>query len=195
MIIAAVFAQLERKTIAERVRDNLILLARTGRWLGGVTPLGYKGEKTEITDDEGKKRSAYKLTPVPDEERTVKLIFEKFLELRAITKTAAWCIQHDLKTRKGAEFRMRAVKDILKNPVYCIADEASYNYFRELGSRVCFDLDETDGKRGLMPFRRTEQNALFTPPRTASLASPALSSQCAKCSYARYPAASLSHAE
>ena len=59
MNIAAVFAQLERETIAERVRDNLILLARTGRWLGGVTPLGYQGEKTEITDDEGKKRSAY----------------------------------------------------------------------------------------------------------------------------------------
>lgn len=158
MNIAAVFAQLERETIAERVRDNLILLARTGRWLGGVTPLGYKGEKIEITDDEGKKRSAYKLTPVPEEERTVKLIFEKFLELRSMTKTATWCIQHDLKTREGAEFRMRAVKDILKNPVYCIADEASYNYFRELGSSVCFDLDETDGKRGLMPFRRTAQS-------------------------------------
>ncbi len=41
MNIAAVFAQLERETIAERVRDNLVLLARTGRWLGGVTPLGF----------------------------------------------------------------------------------------------------------------------------------------------------------
>lgn len=29
MNIAAVFAQLERETIAERVRDNLVLLART----------------------------------------------------------------------------------------------------------------------------------------------------------------------
>lgn len=158
MNIAAVFAQLERETIAERVRDNLILLARTGRWLGGVTPLGYKGEKTEAIDAEGKKRSAYKLTPVPEEERTVNLIFEKFLELRSLTKTAAWCIQHDIKTREGAEFRMRAVKDILKNPVYCIADEASYNYFKELGSNVCFDLSETNGKRGLMPFRRTAQS-------------------------------------
>ena len=46
MNIAAVFAQLERETIAERVRVNLVLLARTGRWLGGVTPLGFVGEKT-----------------------------------------------------------------------------------------------------------------------------------------------------
>ncbi len=58
MNIAAVFAQLERETIAEHVRDNLILLARTERWLGGVTPLGFTGEKAEIKDSEGKNRSA-----------------------------------------------------------------------------------------------------------------------------------------
>ena len=31
MYIASVFAQLERETIAERVRDNMLMLARTGR--------------------------------------------------------------------------------------------------------------------------------------------------------------------
>lgn len=134
MNIAAVFAQLERETIAERIRDNLILLARTGRWLGGVTPLGYVGEKTEIIDSEGKKRSAYKLKQVPSEIKTVKLIYEKFLEFQSITKAVTWLIQHDIKTRGGCEFRMRAVKDILKNPVYCIADKAAIDYFTELGS-------------------------------------------------------------
>ena len=39
--IAAVFAQLERETIAERV----IMLARTGHWLGGRTPIGFDSEK------------------------------------------------------------------------------------------------------------------------------------------------------
>lgn len=33
--IASVFAQLERETIAERVRDNMLQLAKTGRWFGG----------------------------------------------------------------------------------------------------------------------------------------------------------------
>ena len=32
MYIASVFAQLERETIAERVRDNKYMLAHTGRW-------------------------------------------------------------------------------------------------------------------------------------------------------------------
>lgn len=45
MYIASVFSQLERETIAERVRDNMLLLARSGRWLGGTPPTGYTSKK------------------------------------------------------------------------------------------------------------------------------------------------------
>ena len=47
MYIASVFAQLERETIAERIRDNMLMLAKTGRWLGGTAPTGYKSEKIQ----------------------------------------------------------------------------------------------------------------------------------------------------
>ena len=36
MYIASVFSQLEQETIAERIRDNMLELAKSGRWLGGV---------------------------------------------------------------------------------------------------------------------------------------------------------------
>ena len=156
--ICIVFAQLERETIAERVRDNLVLLARTGRWLGGVTPLGFVGEKTAVTDAEGKSRSAYKLSVVDDEMSRVRTIYAKFLEFQSLTKVATWCIQNNIKTREGSEFRMRTVRDILTNPVYCTADEAAFDYFTKLGSDVCFEREKADGKHGLMPFHRTEQN-------------------------------------
>ena len=41
MYIASVFSQLERETIAERIRDNMHELSKTGRWLGGTTPTGW----------------------------------------------------------------------------------------------------------------------------------------------------------
>ena len=53
---------------------------------------------------------------------------------------------------------MRTVRDILTNPVYCTADEAAFDYFTRLGSDVCFEREKADGKHGLMPFHRTEQN-------------------------------------
>ena len=43
--IASVFAQLERETIAERVKDNMLQMAKVGKWLGGQLPLGYSSEK------------------------------------------------------------------------------------------------------------------------------------------------------
>ena len=69
-MITSVFAQLERDTIAERIRDNMYELAKTGRWLGGTTPLGYKSERVETVSIDGKKRSLYKLVTIPDEVKT-----------------------------------------------------------------------------------------------------------------------------
>ncbi|MCH5195201.1 MAG: recombinase family protein [Oscillospiraceae bacterium] len=162
MNISAVFAQLERETIAERIRDNIVLLAKTGRWLGGVTPLGFTGEKVEIKDPENKRRFAFKLSPIKSEIFTVKTIYARFLESHSLTKTVTWLISHGIKTRKKNDFRARTVKDILKNPVYCTADGDAFEYFEELGCDICFTKEEADGKQGIMPFLRTSQSGKKT---------------------------------
>ena len=46
------FAQIERETIAERIKDNMLELSRTGRWLGGISPLGFKS--VQITENNKK---------------------------------------------------------------------------------------------------------------------------------------------
>ena len=57
MYIASVFSQLERETIAERIRDNMHELAKTGRWLGGTTPTGYASESVQkVTIDRESKK-------------------------------------------------------------------------------------------------------------------------------------------
>ena len=42
LYFSGVLAQMEREQIAERVRDNMLMLARSGRWLGGNTPHGFE---------------------------------------------------------------------------------------------------------------------------------------------------------
>ena len=61
MYIASVFSQLERETIAERIRDNMHELAKTGRWLGGTTPTGYASESVKSITVDGKTKKACKL--------------------------------------------------------------------------------------------------------------------------------------
>ena len=74
MYIISVFSQLERETIAERIRDNMHELAKTGRWLGGITPLGFQSEAVEQVGMDGKVRKWFKLVPVPGEVEIPKLI-------------------------------------------------------------------------------------------------------------------------
>lgn len=158
MYIASVFAQLERETIAERIRDNMLELAKDGRWLGGNPPTGYKSVETigSVTID-GKKRKARKLEIIPKEAELVKLIYAKFLEFRSLTKTETYLLQNDYVTKTGKTFSRFAIKGILSNPVYLIADETAWNYFEIKEIDVFSEKSEFNGKYGIMAYNKTSQ--------------------------------------
>ena len=75
MYIASVFSQLERETIAERIRDNLRELAKTGRWLGGITPTGFASEAVQAVTVDGRTKRACRLRLLPEEAETVKAMY------------------------------------------------------------------------------------------------------------------------
>ena len=158
MYIASVFAQLERETIAERIRDNMLELAKDGRWLGGVPPTGYKSVETvgSITVD-GKKRKARMLEVIPEEAEIVRLIFSKFLALRSITKTETYLIQNNYLSKNQKNLTRFAIKGILANPVYMIADETAWNYFEVKDVDIFADKSDFDGKHAVMAYNKTNQ--------------------------------------
>lgn len=134
--ISSVFAQLERETIAERVRDNMLQLAKTGRWLGGQEPFGFKSEKITYIDENFNERSLMKLSPIKDELEVVKLIFDKYLETNSITQVTNW-LQDNLYTGKnGGDWGTTQVKKILSSAIYVISTEETHNYLKSLGINV-----------------------------------------------------------
>ncbi len=157
MYIASVFSQLERETIAERIRDNMHELAKTGRWLGGTTPTGYASESISHVTFDGKTKKACKLTLVENEAEVVRLIFSKFLETNSLTRTDTFLLQNHIVTKNGRNFTRFAIKNILTNPVYMIADEAAYKYLSESGAELYADRADFDGVCGIMAYNRTEQ--------------------------------------
>ena len=141
MYICSVFSQLERETIAERIRDNMYELSKSGHWLGGNTPTGYESESiTNVTVD-GKTKKACKLKVIPEEIRLVKLIYSKFMEFNSLTKTEEWLLVNGYKSKNGNEFTRFAIRNILTNPVYMVADEAAYEYLED---RVNLFSEETE---------------------------------------------------
>ena len=157
MFIISVFSQLERETIAERIRDNMHELAKTGRWLGGNAPIGFKSEAVSKVTVDGKTRKSFKLVPIPEEKQIPKLIFDLYAETDSLTAVEAVLLRRRIKTRQGKDFTRFAIKAILQNPVYMVADEDAYNYFAEREAVVCFPQEAFDGSCGIMAYNRTDQ--------------------------------------
>jgi site-specific DNA recombinase len=131
MFIISVFSQLERETIAERIRDNMHELAKTGRWLGGNAPTGFRSEPVSKVTVDGKNRKSFKLVPIPDEAEIPKLIFDLYTEFDSLTAVEAELFRQRIKTKCGKDFTRFAIKNILQNPVYMVADGGAYQYFVE----------------------------------------------------------------
>ena len=157
MYIASVFSQLERETIAERIRDNMHELAKTGRWLGGTTPTGFESEGEEKVTVDGKKKKTFKLKLVPQEAEIVRLIYDLFTETNSLTMTEAELMKRRIVTRNGNYFTRFSIKAILQNPVYMIADQEAYDYLTEKEADLFSDRAEFDGKHGIMAYNRTDQ--------------------------------------
>jgi len=157
MYISSVFSHLERETIGERVKDNMYQLARTGRWLGGKTPTGFKSEPITYFDHDGNKKKMYKLTPIPEELDLIKLLFTKYTEFKSLTKLESWALENNIKTKNDKDFDKSTLKVMLTNPVYAIADKDLYEYFKGNGSDIANTQDEFDGLQGLMVFNKYDE--------------------------------------
>ncbi len=120
LYIASVFAQLERETIAERVRDNMYTLAEDGRWLGGKPPFGYLLQRS--------------LPPFP---RTVLVpdaaTFPQLCEIfQAVLQTGT------LSAGLRYGITMRRLRQMLGNPVYFAADATTARLLAQDGYTVLF---------------------------------------------------------
>lgn len=158
MYIASVFAQLERETTAERIRDNMLQLAKTGRWLGGATPTGYCSEQVVYSDPSGKERKMFKLSPVDDELEIVKIIFDKYIELKSLTKVEQFCIINNIKSKNDIDFKRYSIRFILSNPVYAVADKTLYDFMMENEYEVFSSESDFNGEFGVMAYNKTRQD-------------------------------------
>lgn len=151
--IASVFAQLERETIAERVKDNMLELSKTGRWLGGIAPIGYESTPITYYDHDMNEKKMFKLSQIPEELKIVKLIFDKYLEFKSLSKVETYLLQNDIKTKKGNDFSKSNLRVVLTNTVYVKATDEVMNYLEQEGMTTC---GAPDGKHGLLSYNKSK---------------------------------------
>lgn len=151
MYICSVFAQMERETIAERVTDNMIELSKSGKWAGGIAPVGFKRERIEIG---GKKHTV--LIENPDELPYLNLIYDTFLNNScSLSGLETLFRKNGVKTLNGNYLSATQLYNILKNPHYTSADKDTLEYFKSLGCTIGCDESKFTGEYGIMAYGRT----------------------------------------
>jgi Site-specific recombinases, DNA invertase Pin homologs len=173
--VLAIIAEFERDILTERIQDNLVELAKDGRWLGGATPTGFASER--VTTGSGKNKSAVSfLVPVSDEAVLVREIYSTFRQTRSLLQTSNQ-INEKYATKRGAKFTPSSIRLILRNPIYCVADDYSHNYFLEHDGNLFGELSEFDGQHGLSAYNKTDQvkvedeDSTFLNPKFSQLSS------------------------
>ena len=142
--IVMTFAQLERETTAERVRDNYRHRVRLGAWPGGPAPYGFDLEK--VRDEQG--RSISKL--VANEKASVVIeAFHSYLKPGAALRGVAKEL-----TSRGVLAPRRKTWDnvtlsrMFRNPCYVRADEEIYWHYLSQGVSIQQPKEAFDGTRG-----------------------------------------------
>ncbi|MGX4600219.1 recombinase family protein [Faecalimicrobium sp. JNUCC 81] len=157
LYISSVFAQLERETIAERVRDNMYELAKTGRWLGGRTPYGFKSSCITYFDENMTQRKMYKLETDKESMEVVKYIFNKYIKLGSLTKLHKHLYENGIKGPYDGSFSPSSVSTLLRNPAYVNATEEVFNYLRSKHFDV---IGSPDNKHGLLTYAKNSSTPI-----------------------------------
>lgn len=139
MQIIAVFAQMERETIQQRVKDNYYYRITDGRWAGGPAPYGYKNARTE--------NNVPTLKPVPEELNLVRAAFSLYdgTAHLSLASLCTWLYNQGYRTRKGGKFVSCTLSRIMQNPVYVQADQKLYKYFQTKKIKFLNEQEEWDG--------------------------------------------------
>lgn len=153
LYIIVVFAQLERETIAERVKDNYYARVKKGAWGGGPAAFGFDLVKTSI---DGKKATICQ----PNEQiAVVQRIFELYsLPYSSLADVQRQLIQEGIVSSGGANFDNVKLSSILKNPAYVKADTAIYNFYKSKGAIMANEPEEFDGEHGCILVGKRDAN-------------------------------------
>ena len=111
----ALIGELERGTIAQNVKMSMCAKARTGEWYGGKV-LGY--DLVQMSNKQGTKRNKTILTINEIEAEAVRLIFNEYASGKGYKAINNKLNKVGHRTKKGNNFSVGSIRDILINPVY-----------------------------------------------------------------------------
>lgn len=145
MILLASLADMERMNIAQRVKDNMLSLAKKGCWTGGCIPKGY----TVIKNNENGKM----YLELADKEFIIN-VFNWYLEYQSLYK-----VQQLMKENYPPDkvyVNRENVRNFLRNPLYVQSDPLVSEYLKLKG----FSIIGSENKKGYLTYGKSTGESL-----------------------------------
>lgn len=153
--ILMVFAEFERTSIINRVRDAYQKRSNMGFYMGGRRQYGFCLKETLIDNKKTKM-----LVPIESEIEHIKFIYNLYSSKNMSLRD----VQHALTDKNfvptdGAGWSPSKINAILKNPVYVKADIDIYNYFFTKNVQIINIPQLFDGTHAALLYGRTNHNS------------------------------------
>ena len=153
--IIMVFAQLERETTAERVKDNYYRRASLGSWPGGPAPYGFMIGR--CMNEQG--QAAPTLIVDPEKSEIVRRAFEAYAEEGASLSSVAKMLNREhVPGPKRSTWDNVSLSRLLHTPCYVQADEQVRLHFQALGANLCSPREDFDGVHGVLTVGKRDRN-------------------------------------
>ena len=138
MGILAVFAQMERENIQNRVNDNIEYRMTAHRRVSGSAPFGYKSVKID---------NIATLEPIDDEISIIKELYNDYAKDVNVSlgKLRNKLIDKGFTNKNGNNITPQQIHLILSNPIYAKADKVLLTYYQKHDYEIINDPSEWNG--------------------------------------------------
>ena len=151
LTLLASFAEVERTSVSQRVRDSYYFRAQNdGRFLGGKSPFGY--DRCKSIDNKSS------LKP----NNMMKLVVELYHKYSTDTTISLHQLVSYARINYNIKLSATQIHNILSNPLYAVADRLLYEYYKLKNVTFLNDIAEFDGNHALQIINKTDQSGKKT---------------------------------
>lgn len=140
LYMTSTFAQMERESTSERVKDSYYKRMELGVIGGGTAPLGYDNQTVIVG---GRKHTVY----VPNKDIE---IIKKMFEVYSNPVTTLADVKKVIDPMFNISIATGDISRRLHNPTYVKADASIYNYYYKAGAQVISPIESFDGVHGCL---------------------------------------------
>ncbi len=152
--ILMVFAEFERTSIINRIRDAYEKRSDMGLYPGGRKIYGYDLEEAVIGSIKTKR-----FVPNPAEAAQIRGIYQVYaapsVTLRRLLDEL---LEQGITPLSGKDWTTGKLSALMRNPIYVRADEAVYRYFERRNTHIIGELSAFDGTHPLQLYGRSKHD-------------------------------------